>query len=379
MTKTTAARTVPFALSLLSREVSAKPGKNVIVSPLSVSTALGMTANGARGNTLAGIVKALGFDGSDLAQLNAAYASLLKKLTRPGFGVTLDVANGIFAREGVGFHASFLDANRLYFGAEVKELDFNIQAAVDYINNWVKTSTKEKIRKLLEGGIDGNTIMLLLNAVYFKGEWNVKFDKEFTTTETFKAAGGNIQHPLMYRQGDFIYGRDWEDEVFQWVSLPFGDSKAVRMLVLLPSGENAVEDVLNVLTPEKFAQYSQADWSTDGELWLPRVDVAYENNLNDTLTSLGMADAFDACAADFSGLRPTPPNAFIKEVKHKTVFKIDEEGAEGAAITSVGIGCESARMPFQLRVDKPFVKFVVDSETDTVLFASVINDPTAQK
>lgn len=371
--------TTSLALALLRKEVAAKSGENVIISPLSITTALGMTANGARGDTLNGIVKALGLTTSDIAQINAAYKALLATLRRPGLGVTLDIANGIFARQGIAFNPAFLDVNTANFGALVKSMDFDSQDAVDFINNWVSDNTKKKIQGILKGGIDANTIMFIINAVYFKGEWNVKFDKSLTKTETFAAAGGNIQHPLMYRNDEMVYGNDWDNGVYEYVSLPFGDSKAVRMVVLLPGNGKAPEDVLEVLTVEKLDQIGSQNYSSEGELWLPRVEIEYGNDLKDSLIALGMDDAFDSTKADLTGLYSGDGNAFIKRVKHGCVFKVDEEGAEGAAYTSVEVGLECISRPFAMRVDRPFVKFVVDSESKSVLFAGVVNNPDGAK
>jgi serine protease inhibitor len=368
--------TLPFALSLLKKEVAAKSGENVLVSPLSVAVALGMTANGARNNTLTGILTALGLNGRDVAELNAGYAKLLANLKRADLGVRLDIANGVFAREGVSFHDTFLAANRAHFAAEVKALNFNAQESVDYINNWVSNNTQEKIAKLLNGGIDPTTILFLINAVYFKGEWTVKFDKSLTKTEDFAAAGGKIQHPLMYRQGSMVYGKDWQNDNYEYIALPFGESKAVRLVTFLPSAGKSIEDVLATLDIDTLKQASTQDYASDGELWLPRIDIQYDNDLNGSLIDLGMGDAFDSGKADFSAMRQTPPNVFVKKVAHKTVFKVDEEGAEGAAVTSVEAGIECVVVPFAMKVDRPFVTFVVDGQSDSVLFAGAINNPS---
>lgn len=372
MSKTNVTKTAAFGLALLKKEVAAKPGKNVLISPLSISLALGMTANGARGTTLDGITSTLGIE-NDQASNNVGYAALLEQLKRAGIGVTLDVANAIFARAGVGFKPEFLEANKSFFGARVDELDFSDPKTVDTINSFVSDSTNEKIPTLLDA-IAADTVMFLINCVYFKGEWTEKFDKDDTQDLAFATPEGSKDLPTMYRNGDMIYGKDYDDNIYQYVSLPFGDSKAVRMLVYLPGADKTVDDVLAALDEAKLLSAATQDYDSEGTLRLPRIDITYENSLNDSLQALGMSQAFGD--ADFSGMRQTPPALFIQEVKHKTMFKVDEEGAEGAAVTSVSIGIECVRMPFMMNVDRPFVTFVVDSETNAVLFAGVINDPS---
>ncbi len=377
MSKKNVAPTLPFALGLLRNEVAAKSGKNVLISPLSVSVALGMTANGAQDNTLTGMIKALGLSGTDLGVINASYAALLARLKRPGLGVKLDIANGIFSREGVSFYEAFLNANREHFGATVKALDFNLDASVDWLNTWCSDATNEKITGVFKGPIDANSIMFLLQAVYFKGDWTVKFDKGLTKVEDFRSPGSPtpLRQPLMYRQSSMAHGRDWQNDNYEYISLPFGETEAVRMVVYLPTEGKAVEDVLATLTAENLAQHAAQTYGSEGELWLPHIDIGYENKLKSSLDKLGMVDAFTN-AAKFGGMRPVPPTVFVKDVTHKTMFKVDEIGAEAAAITSVDMGCESISVPYAMRVDRPFLTFIVDSETEAGLFAGVINDPS---
>jgi len=375
MSNKNVAPTLPFALGLLKSEVAAKSGENVLISPLSVSTALGMTANGARDNTLTGITKALGLSGNDLGLINASYSSLLARLKRPGLGVTLDIANGIFSRQGVAFYEAFLNANRDHFAAEVKAMDFNLEATVEWLNTWCSDKTNKKIPSVIKGPIEASTIMFLLQAVYFKGDWTVKFDKALTKVEDFFGAAGKLRQPLMYRQDEMAHGNDWKDNNYEFVSLPFGDSKEVRMVVYLPTAGKAVEDVLATLTSESLAQHAKQSYGSHGELWLPHIDITYENKLKASLQALGMVDAFTG-AANFGGMRPVPPTVFVKDVTHKTMFKVDEIGAEAAAVTSVEMGFESVHVPYAMRVDRPFLTFIVDSETEAALFAGVINDPS---
>lgn len=370
MTNNNVIPTAAFALSLLKKEVAAKPGENVLISPLSVSIALGMTANGARGTTLCGINSALGID-ADQGSNNRGYAALLAKLKRAGIGVTLDIANAIFARLGVGFNTDFLVANKEFFNARVDALDFDDPATLDTINGFVSESTNKKIDKILEDPIAADTVMFLVNCVYFKGEWTVKFDKDETKNLPFDGVG---DIPLMYRNADMIYGQDADWDTYQVVSLPFGDSAEVRMLVVLPNHGMTVDDVLAKLDEKALTRHAAATYESEGQLWLPRIEIKYDNSLNDSLKALGMEEAFGG--ADFSGMMPPPASLYISDVKHKTFFKVDEEGAEGAAVTSVGIGLECVSMPFEMKVDKPFVTFVVDSSTNAVLFAGVITNPT---
>jgi len=371
MSNTKATQTAAFGLALLQQEVAAKPGENVLISPFSVALALGMTANGARGNTLTGINTALRL-GNDQKSNNKGFAALLELLDRSGIGVTLDVANAFFARLGLGFKPEFLETNQKFFNTKVDELDFDDPATIDVINGFVADSTNNLIDKLLKDPISADTIAFLINCVYFKGEWTTKFEKTLTEDLPFVGVG---DVPTMLRHDEMIH--DWDDdrEFYQFVSLPFGESKAVRMMVFLPNVGKSVEDVLAKLDEKALTQHIASTYERDGLLWLPRIDIAYENSLKGSLMTLGMEDAFGG-RADFSGMRQIPPVVFVKDILHKTVFKVDEEGAEAAAVTSVEFALECARMPFEMRVDRPFLTFIVDSQTNAILFAGVIINPT---
>lgn len=368
-----AVNTITFARNLLTREMAAKPGENVLISPLSVSVALGMTANGARNHTLAAMTSTLGID-SDMAKNNQGYAGLLAMLKRNGIGVRLDVANAIFARIGVGFSEEFQKVNEAFFGARVEELNFDDPATLKVINGFVSEATNKKISAILNDPIAPDTVMFLINCVYFKGEWTVKFDKSLTGDKPFATPQGEIVVPTMYRKGKMAHSHDWQTQAWEAINLPFGESEEVRFLAVLPAQGKTVADLLATVDDTKLLQIAASSWKSDGELWLPRIDISYDNSLRDSLVAMGMADAFGN--ADFSGMRDTG-RLFIQDVKHKTVFKVDEEGAEGAAVTSVSIGLESLPPPpFAMHVDRPFLLAVVDTASQAVIFVGAVNDPT---
>jgi serpin B len=371
------APTATFGFDLLRKEVAAHDGENAFVSPASISVALGMTLNGACGTTKEAMASALGVaylgDGANLA-----YANLLSALKGEALGVQLKIANAIWAKGGLNFHEAFLNANKRFFQAAVHTSDFDDPATLAAINQWANDNTNGKIPEILKR-IAPDMIMYLLNAVYFKGTWTTKFDKDLTTDLPFQTPGGSRPHPLMFRNGDIRYTRDDNAQV---VALPFGSAeKRVSLFVLLPNDGKTVTDVVNSLTQESFYGYFQSLWETEVNLHLPKFEVEYDVTLNDTLKALGMELAFTP-NADFTGMLPREDgNVYIGEVKHKTYARVDEEGAEAAAVTSVGmvLECCIVREPINFKVDRPFVAIIADEDTGAVLFAGAINDPQVPK
>ncbi|MBY0359759.1 MAG: serpin family protein [Candidatus Obscuribacterales bacterium] len=377
------APTAKFGLGLLAQELgkSENKGKNVIISPLSASIALGMTASGARGDTLKEMNKALGlpdFGDVDNASNSNSYANLLAALKGKDLGVIFKIASAVWAREGVEFRDTFLGGISKSFKGDVKYADFGeADELLAEINGWVSEKTKEKpsdaqgkITKLLEK-INPDAVLYLLNALYFKGSWKTKFDKSKTQDATFHAVDGDKQHPLMYRGGNMRYAKR---DGYQIVALPFGEKEGrVHLYVLLPAEGKTVTDVAQKLDGDKFFTDCRDNLlESDGQLWLPRFKLDYTAKLNDSLQALGMKKAFGG--ADFSGMHDTE-KLCISSVIQKVVCSFDEEGGELAAATAVAVTRECVRMPWKMRVDRPFIAVLADEDTGAVIGAGAVVNP----
>jgi serpin B len=331
-----------------------------------------MTMNGARGETQKGILQGLSLpDYGGLAPTNLSYANLLADLAdNKALGVDLKIANAIWGNQSVTFRQEFLDTNSRSFKAQVTSADFSAPSTLDAINQWASDSTEKLIPTILDS-ISPNHIMFLLNAVYFKGEWNVKFDKSLTQEEVFHAPTGSVKSHLMQRSGDMFYQ---EGTNFQAVKLAFGESKRINLYVYLPNDGVSVDDFVDGMTEATITDLANLQWESKGTLFLPRFQLEYDVELNDTLKKLGMDTAFGS-GADFSGMSDSSPA--ISKVRHKTFARFDEEGGEAAAVTSVGMMCLSIQMdmPWTMRCDRPFVAALYDEGTGSLLFIGVVNAP----
>lgn len=389
-----------FAFNLLRETLKVDAGKNVFISPASVSIALAMTMNGARGETLRAMAQALGLptEPHALQSINAAYARLLKRLVEgepkplkqphccggeaqcPGpaseeTAVKLLIANSLWARLGVKFKDEFLASNKQHFGAEVTSLDFADPAAPKIINSWCNKNTNGKIPEILDK-VGDDAILYLINAIWFYGPWTYKFDPKQTKDEDFTLSDSSTKkHPLMQQEGEYRYFRG---QKFQAVSLPYGEDQRFSMYILLPDKDSNLSELESNLTADNWSNWQAQFGSTPGEVRIPRFKLEYSVSLNDILKSLGMSAAFDSSRADFSGLIAPPDRAYISNVKHKTFVEVTEKGTEAAAVTSVEVGLESCRMPqepFAITVDRPFACVIQDNNTGTVLFLGSIVDP----
>ena len=365
-----------FGFELLSQLHLQEQTENIFISPLSVAFALAMTYNGAGGETAQAMARTLKFKGMGLEEINQASADLIKTLNSADPKVTLAIANSLWARNGVKFKEDFLARNRDYFGAEIAALNFADPAAKVTINNWVSKSTRGKIPSIIEQ-IDDDLVLLLINAIYFKGQWSKRFEEKLTKTQPFYLLSGSQKPtPMMSQSGDFLYYRG---DKFQAVRLPYGKGDT-GLYLFLPDKESSLKQLLKNFTFDNCEQWMRGFSEAPGDVKIPRFKLGYEKNLNDTLKAMGMEVAFDRGRADFSGMRNPSDGRrlFISQVKHKAVVEVNEEGTEAAASTSVGVSITSMRPPqprFNFVADRPFLMAIRDQKTGAILFTGAVVDP----
>ncbi|MCL5270192.1 MAG: serpin family protein [bacterium] len=364
-----------FGFDLLGRLTAGDTPRNLFISPASVAMALAMTINGAAATTRDAMAQTLRLKDLPLNEVNAANAALLESWRNEDPKIKLTVANSLWGRQGITFKPPFIEANRLFYGARLTTLDFAAPAAPTTINRWVSEATAGRIEKMVDR-IDPQMILYLLNAIYFKGAWTDPFDKAETHDAPFHLpGGGDVTHPRMVRSGKFAY---FETSGFQAILLTYGIDRRLAMRVFLPREGTTLPAFLGTLGEATWRDWAGRFTDRPGRLELPRFKMTYEAKLNEPLKAMGMAEAFDPERADFSNLIQTPPRAFISEVKHKSFVEVNEEGAEAAAATSVGIMLTAVREPappFAMIVDRPFFFTIEDAPTGAILFLGIVADP----
>jgi serine protease inhibitor len=359
-----------FGFDLFSEVVSQTDGENVFVSPLSVSMALGMTYNGARGETASGMREALRYGDLSNPEINESYKGLIDMLTSMDDEVILEIANSIWYRQGLNVLAGFIEACETFFYAAVQALDFGSSSAAQTINDWVSESTHGLIDEIVDDPINADLMMFLINAVYFKGEWTYRFDEAETHAADFHVDDETTRTvQMMHLHGDVpIY---WGD-CFAAVDLPYGD-EYFAMAILLPVEGHTIDDVIAQLDPASWQQMAQGFDVEEMTVEIPRFELEREYGLRPMLIALGMEQAFDDLAADFSGIEPSG-ELFIGKVKHKTFVRVDEVGTEAAAVTSVGMEDGSA-VPDEFIANEPFVFVIHDRHSQSILFIGKMKDP----
>ena len=355
---------------------------NLFFSPLSIYMALAMTSAGANGDTLAQMEEAMHFPFTQ-EQLHPAFHALMSALENRqylpddrGEGFTLNLVNSIWAQKGYAFLADFLGVLKGSYDTGVRLADFaaDPDAVRDAINMWVEEATHDRIVDLIpQGAITKETLLTLVNAIYFNAPWAFPFDEQDTELGPFTLLDGTeVEVPLMHETELLGYA---QGDQYQAVELDYNGND-LSMVVILPSS-GAFEAVNSRLSPE-FINQLIGDLSRENViLTLPKFTVEWSNVLNDTLASLGMPDAFNSSVADFSGIDGRRV-FFIGAVIHKAFVSVDEAGTEAAAATAViMVGSAPGYQPtyYEVNVDRPFLFFIRDKETQAILFFGRVVHP----
>jgi serine protease inhibitor len=350
--------------------------KNLMVSPLSVSMAFGMVRNGAAGSTLDSITHVLGMSGMTDAEINESFKYILETFGGLDPKVKLAIANSIWYRNTFMVEQPFIETNREYFNAEVNALDFSNPGAVNTINDWVSENTNQLIPKILDQ-IPDDMVMYLINAVYFKGQWKYTFDQSQTKPGSFYLSDGStIEAPTMVQHAGLKYLKTND---FEAVELPYNQGN-YNMVVLLPSREKSVNDVIGQLSQDNWNNWWSRMTDTDIQIYLPKFKFSYdESRMIPILSAMGMSVAFDSDVADFTRINSNG-GLVISQVKHKTYIETNEEGTEAAAVTSIGIEVTSEPSgPYNLAIDRPFVFFISEKTTGSILFIGTLMNPLLEE
>ncbi|WP_321287507.1 serpin family protein [uncultured Sunxiuqinia sp.] len=362
-----------FGLDLF-KEVNTEldEGKNLMISPLSISLALAMVYNGADGDTKSQMETMLHKSGFSPDQINKAYQSLVKALADHDPQVKISIANAIFYDQNFNIKSDFISTNQTYYDAEVDKLDFNNSlSTLDRVNGWVKNKTNNKIEKIIDQ-VSPTDAIFLMNAIYFKGQWTSQFEKDNTADRAFYTENGNeLQVPTMMLDETTLNYTGTSQ--FQLLELPYGGEK-YSMLILLPTEEYSTNDVIAEMNQSNLNNLLENLHERNLKVYLPKFEFAYANSLVDNLKALGMNDAFIASLSDFSGISDIP-DLYISEVKHKSYIKVDEEGTEATAVTGVTFEVTSAGPEPVFDVNRPFVFAIREKDTNAILFMGKVNNP----
>ncbi|XP_051721333.1 leukocyte elastase inhibitor-like isoform X1 [Ctenopharyngodon idella] len=419
-----------FSLNLFKKISGKNASGNVFYSPVSISSALAMVSLGARGNTAAQMIQVLGFNNppkpgaatpaphqptqitcgvkghhepsmmqqtqkpqipAELKvlkcparpvpgektedQIHLSFHKFMSELNKPGVPYVLSVANRLYGEQSYQFVEKFLSDTKRYYEAGLEKVDFKTksEAARVNINKWVEKKTQEKIKDLLpEEAVDAMTRLVLVNAIYFKGNWEKKFPKEATRDGQFKL-NKNQTKPVKMMQQKSKFPLAFIPEInSQVLELPYV-GKNLSMLIILPNemedDTTGLQKLEKALTYEKLMEWTKPEVMRQQEVQvsLPRFKMEEKYDMKSLLISMGMEDVFDTQKVNLSGMSSNN-DLVLSKVIHKAFVEVNEEGTEAAAATGAVMMTQCLIIPKFFNADHPFLFFIRHNPTKSILF-----------
>ncbi|XP_056868212.1 leukocyte elastase inhibitor-like isoform X2 [Takifugu flavidus] len=396
-----------FSLALFRKLSDNDTTANIFYSPFSISSALAMVLLGARGNTAAQMSEVLYFTEAEMPKdaeqqqqqqqqqqmrlpdflkslktkgleddVHVSFSQLLNELHKENAPYALSVANRLYGEQSYQFVEDFLGSTKKHYRAELESVDFRAAAETSRsnINSWVEKQTEGKIKDLLgSDDVTGDTRLVLVNAIYFKGNWNKQFKENATRDATFHISKNSTKPVKMMHQTSKFPFTFIPEANCQVLELPYV-GKELSMLIFLPKqmedSTTGLEKLEKLLTYDNFMEWTRPDMMKEVEVQvgLPRFKMEEKCNMKNILVSMGMVDAFDVAASDFSGMSPAN-DLVLSEVVHKAFVEVNEEGTEAAAATGAVFTVLCAVFPQNFYADHPFLFFIRHNPSRNILFA----------
>lgn len=363
-----------FALHALTK--IDKQGENLFFSPYSISSLFAVTYAGARGNTRVQMGKVFGFESVSntlpevFRKLNAAITA-----TEKGKAYRLIVGNGLWLGKDIVLSSNYVELVKKYYSARLEQVDFagDPTLVAEKINGWVEKQTDGMIKSLITPGmVNPGAKLVLTNAIYFKGQWKLPFDKGATANEPFTTGSGKkVTVPMMQGAGVFPY---LESESLQAIELPYAKGK-LAMLVVLPKKHDGLWELEKSLNPETLGQLTSKFTDTAVAVSLPRFSLRSKFMLAERLQEMGMTDAFDSGKADFSGMVGSG-KLHIENAVHEAVVDVNETGTKAAAATATADFDSAPEVRVAFTADHPFLFMIRSRPSGCILFVGRLVDPS---
>ncbi|XP_048218798.1 alpha-1-antichymotrypsin-like [Perognathus longimembris pacificus] len=376
MLSTVASSNTQFALDLYKLLVLNNPGDNVIFSPVSISTSVALLGLGARGTTLAEIMKSLKFSPTEISveEIHQGFQHLVRTLNQPREQLQLSTGNAMFIREQLEVLASFLDDARALYAAQVVPTDFEQPAAAEQlINDFVRNETHGKIVDLISN-LDQDTALILVNYIFLKAKWETPFDPEDTVKSKFYLSEGQCVQVPMMKVEDLRVPYLW-DEALSCTVVELKYLGNASALLILPD-QGKMQMVEAELLPETLARWrNNLKPRFIAELYLPKFSISGSYELQSILPQMGIREAFST-PCDLSGIT-TGQQLKVAQVVHRALLDVAEEGTEAAAATGMkAVPCCARVNTTIIRFDRPFLMNIYNKTSDTILFLGKVANPS---
>ncbi len=341
--------------------------KNLFISPLSVSYALGMALNGAVGQTKAEMLETMELSGLTDEEINTAYNSLMELLMSLDENVKMDLANSVWIRNDFPVLDSYKKVCGDYFDAAITTMDFSAPNAADIINGWIADKTNDKITDIIEPPIDPAIVMILVNAIYFMADWSIQFDPEDTDDQTFYHSDGSSKTvKMMNIKEDFKF---YNRKDYRALELPYSKDLYTMTLVVPEQNINIDEFIADFTSDDMDQLITHLTEPEEITVTIPKLKYRYKLRMNDVLLAMGMNQAFHP-GADFSRLSNS--GSWIGDVIHEGFVDVNEEGTEAAAATVITFERSISNV---FTADRPYIFIIRETKSNTILFMGKVVSP----
>lgn len=364
----------------LYQAVSLSHKENIIFSPFGTILALGMIQLGAKGKAQQQIRQTLKFPetakGEEFSVLKSFFSAISEKKQE----FTFNLASALYIQEGFTVKEQYLHGNKEFFQSAIKLVDFqDAKACAETISTWVESKTDGKIKGMFTGEEFGPlTRLVLVNAIYFKGDWEQKFIKENTQLMDFtKKDGATVNIPMMKALLKTKYGYFSESSMnYQVLELPYKGSE-FSLIIILPEEDVAIEEMDKLITPHQILKWFSEMEEEEVEISLPRFKVEQKLDFKEALNSLNITEIFSG-GCDLSGITDSS-EVYVSQVMQQIFFEINEEGSEAATSTGMNIPVIMSLARNQFIADHPFLFIVKNNPTESILFMGRVTNPDTQK
>lgn len=351
-----------FALNLF-RQMNGVDSK--VVSPMSVAFLMGMLANGADGQTRQEIMNAIGCKGIDLKELNEFYKMMITRAGKFDKAITINIANCIVLNDHYQLKDAYVKTMKDDYQAGVESLDFSSSSSLNHINKWCSKHTDGMIPEMIKD-IDVSAVSYIMNAIYFNGTWQEKFDKLQTKLENFRGYTRDIKKAqMMHRNGKYMFV---DNDMFSAVSVPYGNG-AYEMTVMLPNESKSIDEIVKSMDAKSLCELPYKMNECVVDLKLPRFSTSLELPLNDIISKLGAPTMFTS-SANFSNF--ANGDLYISKMLQKAKIEVSEEGTKAAAVTMAMVAMTSLNPAeprhVQFHANRPFVYMITEASTGAILF-----------
>ena len=342
---------------------------NIMISPISIESALGALSGAGNAAETASILKTMGLSNTTIKEFNENNKRLLTFCKYPGEGIKLSIATSLWLNKGLNPNKNYYNFLKNYYNADISNVDFsNSKKSADTINNWCANKTNNMIKDAVSESDVKYAQAVLFNALYFYGNWTDQFNERFTREDSFYPySKDSIKIDMMFKRSQYKY---IDNNNFKAISVPYGKNQDFAIDIIIPENEKGLSDVLdNLIKSKKTIFESEKPLNGFVNFYLPKFQIEYKSSILDILKTYGLK------TNDYKRMLENGQSNQISQIVHATKLKVDEKGTEAAVVTGIAVSTAAPIQEMEIRADKPFIFYIYSTKNNLIFFTGIVNTP----